>query len=159
MPNGVDHQLFFTMNRDGEIIIIEDDEDDQFLLEEVFKTLGFPNERIYFKNGVSALEYLHGPNAHPFIILSDINMPEMDGFELREKLKTDDELNLKCIPYLFFSTVASKEMVVDAYSMSAQGFFVKPTSVGELTDTIRIIVEYWQKCASPNNFISRFKKS
>jgi CheY-like chemotaxis protein len=140
------------MNKNGAIIIIEDDEDDAYLIEEVFTTLGYSNERVYFADGFQALEYLQGTTSAPFLILSDINMPRLDGFELREKLHTDAKLQLKCIPYLFFSTAASQKTVINAYSLSAQGFFVKPNSIEELTDTIRIIVEYWTKCAAPNNF-------
>lgn len=90
------------MNKNGEIIIIEDDEDDQFLLEEVFKSLPYPNKRIYFPDGLTALNYLHKDEASPFIILSDINMPRLNGIELRQKIHTDAAINLKCIPYLFF---------------------------------------------------------
>ncbi|TDE18089.1 response regulator [Dyadobacter psychrotolerans] len=140
------------MNKSREIIIIEDDEDDRYLLEEVFNTLQYPNKRIYFPDGLAALEYLQGPSTAPFIIISDINMPMMDGLELKDKLCTDAKLNLKCIPYLFFSTAISQKMVIDAYSTSAQGFFVKQNSFDQLLDTIRVIVEYWKKCAAPNNF-------
>ncbi|MCF2505174.1 response regulator [Dyadobacter sp. CY107] len=140
------------MNRNGEIIIIEDDEDDHFLLEEVFTILNYPNKRVYFHDGFSALEHLHDPSTVPFLVLSDINMPQIDGFELREKLKNDADIHLKCIPYLFFSTAMSQQMVIDAYSMSVQGFFIKPGSIPELTDTIKAIIEYWKKCASPTNF-------
>jgi len=140
------------MNKEGEIIIIEDDEDDQFLLEEVFGALGYANKRVYFPDGQAALEYLNSDSAAPFIILSDINMPRLNGLELRNKLQTDAALSLKCIPYLFFSTAINQQVVIDAYSTSAQGFFVKQTSFEELLDTIRVIVEYWKKCAAPSNF-------
>lgn len=140
------------MNKNGEIIIIEDDADDQFLLEEVFKTLDYPNKRVYFADGQAALDYLHIPTTVPFLVLSDINMPQLNGLQLREKLKTDADINLKCIPYLFFSTALNQQVVIEAYSISAQGFFVKPSSVDELTETIRVIIEYWMRCASPNSF-------
>jgi CheY-like chemotaxis protein len=117
------------MNKDGEIIIIEDDEDDQFLLEEVFKSLNYPNKRVYLLDGLAALDYLHSEKAAPFLVLPDINMPKLNGIELRNKLKTDAELSLKCIPYLFFSTAVNQRVVIDAYSTSAQGFFTKQTSL------------------------------
>ncbi|SKB76807.1 hypothetical protein [Dyadobacter psychrophilus] len=47
------------MNKQGPIIIIEDDADDRFLLEEVFTSLGYPNKRIYFVDDQEALDYLH----------------------------------------------------------------------------------------------------
>jgi DNA-binding NarL/FixJ family response regulator len=71
---------------------------------------------------------------------------------LRDKLRTDAALTLRCIPYLFFSTALNQKAVVDAYSMSVQGFFVKQTSMAELEKTISVIMEYWKRCAAPNNF-------
>ena len=88
----------------------------------------------------------------PFLILSDINMPRLDGFALRSKIKTDAALQIKCIPYLFFSTAINQQAVIDAYSMSVQGFFVKESKMAELEKTIQVIMEYWRRCAAPNNF-------
>lgn len=140
------------MNKDGPVIIIEDDADDQEILKEVFQKLKYPNELIFFFDGQSALDYLNNTNTLPFIILSDINMPKLSGFELRTKLKTDADLALKCIPYLFFSTALNQRAVIDAYSLSVQGFFVKQTSIPEIEKTITVIMEYWKRCAAPNNF-------
>jgi DNA-binding NarL/FixJ family response regulator len=80
-------------------------------------------------------------------------MPKLDGFALREKLKTDSRLSNKCIPYLFFSTASSQKSVIDAYSQSVQGFFVKQTSMSELEKTISAIMEYWRRCVAPNDFL------
>jgi len=140
------------MNKNGDIIIIEDDLDDQLLLEEAFEELGYENNRIYLSDGLVALEYLHNQKPQPFIILSDINLPKLDGLELRRKLKQDAELNLRCIPYLYLTTARNHDMVVDAYSSSAQGFFVKPAEFEEIKETLKTIIEYWKRCAAPNNF-------
>lgn len=140
------------MNRKGAIIIIEDDEEDRLILEEVFVSLECRNERKYFEDGASALDYFTTTDDQPFLILSDINMPKLSGFELREKLHNDAKLQLRCIPYLFFSTASDQKMVINAYSLSAQGFFVKQSSLKELEKTISIIIEYWSRCAAPNNF-------
>ncbi len=140
------------MNKNGPIIIIEDDADDQFLLEHVFARLAYANERLYFLDGQLALDFLNKTDKVPFLILSDINMPRLDGFALREKIHTDAQLQIKCIPYLFFSTAVSQQMVIDAYSLSAQGFFIKRNSVEDLEKTIVAIMEYWKLCAAPNNF-------
>jgi CheY-like chemotaxis protein len=140
------------MDKSGTIIIIEDDQDDQFVLEEVFDELGYPNQRMYFSDGLSALDYLYSTTDRPFIIISDINLPQLNGLELRKKVQTDAELNLKCIPYVYFTTAINQDVVIDAYSTSAQGFFVKPGEYEEIKQTIRVMIDYWQKCAAPNNF-------
>jgi CheY-like chemotaxis protein len=138
------------MNKTGPIVVIEDDADDQEILNEIFKELNFKNEIIYFGEGEEALAYLTTTEIEPFIILSDINMPKLNGIELREKIHTNEDLRLKCIPYLFFTTSSEQKYVVDAYSRSVQGFFVKPNSFDKLKYTIRLIVQYWQECESPN---------
>lgn len=140
------------MNKSGPIIVIEDDHDDQYFLSQVFKKLGYPNEVVYFFDGQAALDYLEDVNIIPFLILSDINMPKLDGFALRDKIRIDTALQVRCIPYLFFSTALSQETVINAYSMSVQGFFLKQTSLTELEKTISVIMEYWMRCAAPNNF-------
>jgi CheY-like chemotaxis protein len=134
------------------VIVIEDDADDRLLLKEVFAKLDYPNEIIYFPDGQEALDFLNETNINPFLILSDINLPKLDGFALRSKIRMDAQLQIKCIPYLFFSTASSQRAVIDAYSLSVQGFFVKQNTFTELEKTIVVIMEYWNRCVSPNNF-------
>lgn len=137
------------MNKQGPIIVIEDDEDDKLLLTKVFEELDYPNELVFFTDGVKALEYLEDDTIYPFIILSDINLPKLNGFELRKMVHTNEGLSEKCIPYLFFSTSVDRRAVYDAYTMSVQGFFLKPATYERIKNIIRIIVEYWQECYSP----------
>ncbi len=67
-------------------------------------------------------------------------MPKINGFELRNKVFTNEQLQTKCIPYLFFTTSATKKAVIDAYALSVQGFFLKPDSIQRLERTIKRIV-------------------
>lgn len=138
------------MNKSGPIIIIEDDLDDQQFLGDVFEILQYPNKIIFFSDGEQALHYLTATTIEPFIIFSDINMPKLNGIELRAKVHENEDLRMKSIPYLFFSTVAEQQHVVEAYSKSVQGFFVKPSDFHQMKDMIKNIVEYWQNCVSPN---------
>jgi len=132
--------------------MIEDDADDHDIFLEAFSRLKYPNKVIFFADSQKALEYLNQKEITPFMIISDINMPVMDGFSLRSKIRENAELHIKCIPYLFFTTASAPTVIIEAYSLSVQGFFVKPDSIGELATTIRIIMEYWQRCMAPNNF-------
>ena len=131
------------MNKAGVVVIIEDDADDQFVLEEVFKDLNFPNKRIYFPDGHAALLYLNGPPEPTFLILSDVNLPRLNGLELRVELKKNADIALKCVPYLYFTTSLNHQHVIDAYCESAQGFFVKPSEYHEIKDLIELIIKYW----------------
>lgn len=138
------------MKKSGPIIVIEDDPEDQLILDEIFRNLNFPNKVIFFSDGNDALNYLATTTDQPFIILSDINMPRMDGFEVRNRIVRDERL--KCIPYLFFTTGVDKKAVYEAYAMSVQGFFIKPGSMSQLQSTVKKIIEYWQECYAPSQF-------
>ena len=93
------------MNKTGPIVIIEEDIDDQDILSDIFKELNYSNKLIFFTDSVKALEYLTDTEIEPFLVLSDINMPKLNGMELREKIHNNEDLRLKSIPYLFFSTI------------------------------------------------------
>jgi CheY-like chemotaxis protein len=138
------------MNKNGAIIIVEDDTDDQEMFTKVFEELNYKNKIVFFNDGQEALSYLTSKTSEPFIVFSDINMPKLNGIELRNKIHENEDIRLKTIPYLFFTTSAAQEAVVDAYSKSIQGFFIKPSSFEDLKSLIKTIVEYWQKCESPN---------
>lgn len=138
------------MNKNGPIIVIEDDEDDRDFMKDVFIDLNYKNEIIFYEDGQSALNHLLNEKIEPFIIISDINMPVLNGMALKAEIQKNENLRLKCIPYLFFTTSANQQHVIDAYSKSVQGFFIKPNSIEKLKAIVKKIVEYWQECESPH---------
>jgi CheY-like chemotaxis protein len=140
-------------NKDGPVIIIEDDEDDQFIFSEVFRNLGYNNPVVFFLDGIAALEYLNRTDVVPFLILSDINLPKINGLALRTRIQTNQQLHLKCIPYLFFTTTANKDTVIQAYGMSVHGFFIKPNTYQKLESCLRKIMEYWKECKAPGEYL------
>ncbi|MEP7257193.1 MAG: response regulator [Flavitalea sp.] len=138
------------MKQTGPIILIEDDEDDQMVLRDIFKELQLVNELIVCASGIQALEYLRDPSVEPFLVLSDLNMPVMNGLQVLDIIRQDDALSAKCFPYIFMSTAASKPTVTQAFSLGGQGFFTKPASVKVFEETIHCIVQYWQKSNRPH---------
>lgn len=137
------------MLKSGPIIVIEDDPDDQFMLSQIFKKLAYRNEVIFIGDGETALSYLRMREVQPFMIISDINMPKMNGVDVRKAIVTDRVLLEKCIPYIFFSTNSNQEMVRDAYSLRVHGYFRKPSSMSDLESTIKTIVDYWMFSEAP----------
>ena len=142
------------MNRNGAIIVIEDDIDDKEILAEVFQKLNYSNEIIFFGDGQEALDFLNKTEVIPFLILSDINMPKLDGFGLRTKIRENEQLHTKCIPYLFLTTASTEQIVKDAYSVSVQGFFKKQSSMALIENQVRVIMEYWKMCIAPHDFLT-----
>ena len=137
------------MNENGPIIVIEDDYDDQELLKEIFSELKVSNVLKFFNSCLGAFEYLLDAVEKPFLVLSDINLPAMTGLELCRKIRNDESVNLKSIPFVFLTTTSDQRVIAEAYTMNAQGFFVKPSSIGELKNLIHVIVNYWKVCRHP----------
>jgi len=137
------------MKKDGQIIIIEDDKDDGDILKEVIDELGYDNEVIILPDSTLVMEYLKKPNIAPFLIFSDINMPKMTGYELRDLVLADPNLHDKTVPYIFFSTSSDPETIKTAYQKAAQGFFTKITDYEEYKSVVRKIIEYWKAAKVP----------
>ncbi len=140
------------MPKDGPIIIIEDDMDDRFTLEEALKEANVSNELVFFDNGPDAFEYLRSTNRQPFIILCDVNLPRQNGIEFKRELDNDPLMRAMAIPFIFYTTFVSQYAVNEAYkNMTVQGFFQKNNTHKELKDVVRIIIDYWRICRQPQN--------
>lgn len=138
------------MSVQGPIIMIDDDEDDQFLLKSVLEELNVDNRLIIFDNGLDALNFLGVTREQPFLILCDVNMPVMNGLELRIKIDGNEYLKKKSIPFVFLSTSGGKEIVRTAYDATIQGFFKKENSFDGYREQIKLILAYWASCLHPN---------
>lgn len=131
------------------ILIVEDDKDDCDLLTNALMAMGIKNEFLCFHNPADALTYLKTTNNETFLIISDVNMPRMNGFDFKKKINEDIVLNKKNIPFVFFSTSASSYLVNDAYTLSIQGYFQKPSDFKSMNNVAKCIVEYWNHCKHP----------
>ena len=138
--------------KSGPIVIIEDDPDDQDLLKDVFHELSVKNKILFFEKSLDAFQYLKSTTDQPFVILSDINLPEQNGVEFKRQIDEDPQLRSKSIPFIFFSTSINKETIDIAYKeLTIQGYFQKTNSYDELRETIKLIIDYWKVCKHPNS--------
>jgi CheY-like chemotaxis protein len=133
------------------ILIVEDDADDQYFIRTICDKLGVACELIFFEDGQKALSYLQNTERKTFLILCDINMPVMNGLELRRKIQEDEHLRKKSIPFIFLSTAARPKEVEEAYDLTVQGFFVKASQLSEMEKTLDLILNYWIRCKHPNS--------
>ena len=133
------------------IVIIDDDLDDRELLGELTQELRPGHELRYFVNGVEVLKYLETTAEQPFIILCDVNMPKMNGIELLQQIQMTPFLKQKSIPFIFLSTSGEKRYVLKAYEFCAQGFFQKPSEIGELRAMLKMTFDFWAKCLHPHH--------
>ncbi|HUQ67467.1 MAG TPA: response regulator [Flavitalea sp.] len=133
------------------IVIIDDDSDDRELLGELAIELRSEHELRFFVDGVDALKYLETTDEQPFIILCDVNMPKMNGLELLKEIQRTPYLKQKSVPFIFLSTSGEARFVTMAYELSAQGFFQKPSEIGELRSILKLTFDFWAKCLHPHH--------
>jgi two-component system, chemotaxis family, chemotaxis protein CheY len=92
------------------------------------------------EDGMAALDTLRGrqwAGGRPDLVITDINMPRMDGFELIETIRLDDRL--KSLPILVLTTESSPEKRARARSAGASGWIVKPFSPEKIDAAIRLV--------------------
>jgi CheY-like chemotaxis protein len=142
------------MNRQGKnyIILADDDEDDRFLFMEVVKELYPAHPSIDVRiaeDGFELLNFLEKPGiALPELILLDLNMPLINGFECLEVLKKD--LRLKDIPVIIYSTSSRDEDKRKAYELGASHYIEKPKSFTDLKDVLRPVLQsHWESMNFP----------
>lgn len=126
----------------GTILIVDDNKSDQGLLHSILH-LKIPNKVMFFSNGKETLDYLTSSNDHPFLILSDVEMSVMTGFELQKNIYDNETLRKKAIPFIFFTGGTSTERVRNAFEYHAQGFFIKEMEYEKLAEQLKLILEYW----------------
>ncbi len=131
------------------VLIVDDDLDDRDFLQEAWTELGMENTLVFFSNAEDALVYLQAGHQPPFLILCDVNLPRMDGFELKRKIYENIEMNYQSIPFVFWSSQPSKAQIQKAYDLGGNGFFVKDNNFDALKQSLYEIVQYWRKCITP----------
>lgn len=137
--------------KDGPIIIIDDDHDDQDLLHQVIRELGYRNPIHFFDICKDALAYLCNTTESPFIIFCDINLPRQSGLSFKKEIDETPYLRRKSIPFIFYSTSADQGSVDKAYmEFTIQGFFKKSDSYDGIKQLVSAILTYWTICVHPN---------
>lgn len=103
-----------------EVLIVEDNPTQAFLLQRLLKKSGYTVSVAC--NGVEALAHLQ--ENIPSLVISDILMPEMDGYELCRKIKTQD--GLKRIPVMLLTQLSEPKDIIKGLECGADNFVTKP---------------------------------
>ena len=135
------------------ILIAEDDEDEALLLAHALKAIGLSNPVLMVDNGEHAIAYLKGDGQFadrgafplPAVLITDVKMPAVDGFELLEWLRHHPRFAI--IPTLVFSNSSEPQDIQRAYSLGANAYLVKPPGMEQLEAMMRTTFEFWTLCA------------
>lgn len=134
----------------GKIILVDDDNYEKELLQRALKERGWDSRVEYFENPVEALQHLKKNADEIFIIISDMNMPGMNGMDFKRAIDNDIILREKSIPFIFATSVQVKSEITQAFAYRVQGFFRKPDTTQEQADMLDIIIKYWIVSSHPN---------
>jgi CheY-like chemotaxis protein len=134
----------------GKIILVDDDSYEKELLQSALKKRGWDSRVEYFDNVNEALEHLRQNADEIFLIISDMNMPKMNGMEFKKAIDNDIILREKSIPFIFATSAPVKSEITQAFAYRVQGFFCKPNTTEEQTDMLDIIIKYWIISSHPN---------
>ena len=127
------------MKKKLQVLLIEDDIDDVDLLKEAFLDNKVDYEMEVIMEGDRVTPFLLDPVMIPSIIIMDLNLPKTDGKEILRNIKSTDAF--KNIPLIVFSTSSSKDDATYAYSLGANRFITKPTTMAGWNETIEVIVD------------------
>lgn len=115
-------------------MVVDDDRTTRKILGLYLKSKGF--EVAYAENGIEAMEKLGTEKVN--LVMTDLNMPYMDGLELTRNLRRDSAL--QHIPILVVTTEADPEEKAKAYDAGANGYLVKPVSADMVSENIKKIL-------------------
>ena len=124
------------------ILLIEDDAIEILKFNRSLIKLREVHELIDAHNGENALDIL-AENSQIDLILLDLNMPKMNGFEFLKQLRTDP--NLKYIPTVVLTTSINRSDLKQAYSIGIAGYLVKPLKYEDYVLKIASLLNYWKQ--------------
>ncbi len=129
-----------------EILLVEDSLGDARLTMEALKENKVLNEIHHVIDGVEAIAFLYKQGIYsevprPDLILLDLNMPKMDGREVLEKIKQDDQL--KSIPVVVLTTSQAEEDIIKSYDLNANCYISKPVELDQFMDVIKSVHNFW----------------
>jgi CheY-like chemotaxis protein len=132
------------------ILLVEDDDGHARLIERNLRRVNLANPIDRVRDGLEALEYLRNEGAfvdrhrfaRPRLVLLDINMPRMDGIEVLERIKSDEQL--RCLPVIMLTSTDNQAEIERCYGAGASGYVAKPvniTSLGEKLQRLGMFLE------------------
>jgi CheY-like chemotaxis protein len=137
------------MNVTGHILVAEDDPTDAYFFQRAFKRAGLPVTLHFVRDGQEVLDYLQGAEPfadrirHPLpqLVLLDLNMPRVDGYEVLKRVRRQPDLN--GLQIVIFSGSDQPTDIERALGLGANSYLVKPHSMEELTAVVGLFKKHW----------------
>jgi CheY-like chemotaxis protein len=137
------------MTTTGAILLVEDNEDDVFLMKRALKSAGITNPLYVVEDGQQAMDYLSGvgkyenrdANPAPSLVFLDLKLPIKGGFEVLTWIRAQEEVKNLVVVVLTSSNEPSD--VKHAYDLGANSYVVKPPTATQLLELAKAFKWYW----------------
>jgi len=134
------------------LLVVEDSESDVELLREARADSDPAVALDVVRHGEDALAFLRREGdfssaARPDLVVLDLNLPRMGGFEVLRALREDVDPRLRRLPVVVFTTSGTTTDVEKAYDLHASSFVTKPTAFEHYLETVRSFREFWLRVA------------
>jgi two-component system response regulator len=131
------------------ILLVEDNPDDEALTLRALNKNKVANSVVVARDGAEAVDFLFGTGAHagrdinnlPQIVLLDLKLPKLDGFEVLRRIRADDRT--KMLPVVILTSSKEERDVVQGYRDGCNSYVRKPVNFDEFVDAARQLGLYW----------------
>ena len=131
------------------ILLVEDNPDDEALTLRALRKNNIANSVVVARDGPEALDFLFGTGAHagrdvndlPQIVLLDLKLPKLDGFEVLRRIRADDRT--KFLPVVVLTSSKEERDVVQSYRDGCNSYVRKPVNFDEFLEAARQLGLYW----------------
>ncbi len=121
------------------IVMVEDDEGHARLIEKNLRRAGIGNELRHIGNGAVAMDYFfreeNKNKHHNTLVLLDLNLPEIDGYEILKRLKSEPDT--RAIPIIVLTTTDNPNEIERCYQLGCNVYITKPVEYDNFSDAIR----------------------
>lgn len=133
----------------GEILLVEDNPNDAELTLRALGKQNLGGKVLLVKDGVEALDYLFatGPYSQrnlsdmPKVILLDLKLPKINGFEVLQAIKSDERTRL--IPVVMLTSSAEEQDINECYHLGVNSYIVKPLDYSKFVEALTELGNYW----------------
>lgn len=132
--------------RIAEILLVDDNEDDVFLTREAFDAANSSVNLHHVDNGVKCLQYLRKEGVYaltpnPDLILLDMHMPIMDGYQVLTEIVKDEKL--RHLPVVVLTTSYEAADILKMYGLRCNSYITKPVDFDKFVKSIGQLAGYW----------------
>ncbi len=115
--------------KDIRILVVDDMSTERKKLSYLMKDLGYENI-VEATDGLEGLKVLEQEGSKIGLVMSDLNMPNLNGLEFLKKIRTLDAV--KDVPFMIFSTESEREIIIEAMISGCSGYLIKPVQPEDL---------------------------